>query len=691
MKVVAPGVWKLQLGEPEKITPVRMRETGILTWEMAKLPAAGDLPLVKSDFQFKVTSRGCIVEHPLGANEMIYGFGLQLKSHNQKGRKKHLRVNSDPAADTGDSHAPVPFYVSTRGYGILVDTARYASFYCGTHRKADGAGTAETQRTPLAGSTEELYSVKESAGTMNMVIDIPSARGVDIYIFAGPDMKQAVQRYNLFSGGGCLPPCWGLGVWYRAYGKMDMEGVINLATMLRDTGMPCNVFGLEPGWQSYTYPCSYTWDSQRFSKPDRVIQALQDMGYKINLWEHVFVHPKAPIYNQLQQYAGDYEVWGGLVPDLSIPEVRSIFARHHKEYLVQTGIAGFKLDECDNSDFVSSPWSFPEFSSFPSGIDGEQMHCLLGTLYQSTIQSVFRDMNMRTYCQVRSSHELAAPLPFVLYSDLYDHRDFIRGLVNMGFSGLLWSPEVRGCASVEDLIRRVQSVVFSPQALVNAWMIKNPPWWQVDGEKNNNDELMSNYKQAENACRKLFELRMSLIPYLYASFARYRFEGLPPFRALVMDCPADKNTYEIDDEYLMGDSLLVAPVVAGDEKRNVYLPAGNWYCLWTHDRYEGEHTYDIQVDLDRIPVFVKENTLLPLARPVTHITPGECFEITVYRFGQSGKFTLYEDDGVTFDFEKGMFNTVELTWKQGSKPSIRRKGQYGGRMYKVVDWKSISG
>ena len=209
------------------------------------------------------------------------------------------------------------------------------------------------------------------------------------------------------------------------------------------------------------------------------------------------------------------------------------------------------------------------------------------------------------------------------------HNDFIRGVVNSGFSGLLWAPEVRRVSSREELIRRIQSVVFSPQALINAWHIDRAPWLDYDVE----DEV-----------RRLFECRMQLVPYLYAAFYQYYKAGKAPVRALVSDYTDDPNTYTIDDEYLFGDGMLVAPIIAGEESRTVYLPQGTWYDFWTHKPYNaGYH----EVRQEDIPVFVKENTVLPLARPVQYIEPDTKFLLDVVCFGKQGEITLVEDDGVT--------------------------------------------
>ncbi|SDD06919.1 alpha-D-xyloside xylohydrolase [Paenibacillus sp. UNCCL117] len=690
MKRIANGVWMLRFGHPETHTPVSLRETVMKEEALDELTAEGNAPFRAEELRLERTARGVLIELPLKQEEHIYGFGLQLHRVDHTGRKKVIRVNSDPVADTGDSHAPVPFYVSTAGYGVLVDTSRYAAFYCGTSLPKGVSRGKKLEQKEVGTSEIELYGYQAATGDRTMLVDIPSAQGVDVYFFEGPDMRSAVQRYNLFSGGGSLPPAWGLGIWYRAYSAAKREDIERLAHGFRKDNMPVDVFGFEPGWQTKAYSCSFVWDQGRFPDHEQMLDELYRDHYRVNLWEHLFVHPTSPMYEELLPHSGDYEVWEGLVPDLSVPEARDVFASHHLKEFVEKGIAGFKLDECDSSDFVHSNWSFPDIAKFPSGMDGEQMHNQLGTLYQAAIQAPFEAAGRRTLSQVRASGALAAPFPFVLYSDLYNHKVFIRGVVNSGFSGLLWSPEVRQAESPEDLLRRIQTAVFSPMALLNCWRIPNPPWMQVDRDKNIRGEFLDNYEEIRDLCRNLFEIRMSLIPYLYTSYAKYNQEGLPPFRALVMDYPDDPNTYGIDDAYMMGDSLLVAPIVTGESQRSVYLPAGGWRCFWTGERYDGGHAYVCAPGLARIPVFVKEGTLLPLARPLPYVADDATFEITVRAYGAPEEEAfLYEDDGTTFEYREGRYNWLRLSWPAGAEGTAERSGSYEGVRYKIIGWEQL--
>jgi alpha-D-xyloside xylohydrolase len=260
----------------------------------------------------------------------------------------------------------------------------------------------------------------------------------------------------------------------------------------------------------------------------------------------------------------------------------------------------------------------------------------------------------------------------------------------MGFSGLLWTPEVRRGSSLEDLVRRVQTVIFSPQVSINAWGTPHPPWLQYDYAKNHAGELLENMEEVRDICKRLFELRMSFIPYLYSAFAKYCFEGISPFRALVMDYPSDNNVYNIDDEYMMGDNVLVAPVTAGKSMKKVYLPEGDWYCFWTDRKYKGGTWYELDVPLDRIPVYIKNGTLLPLAKPVEYLTSDTRFDITVMCYGEEyNDFVLFEDDGVSYDYKKGKYNYVILTQLKGREFRVVRTSKHCEERYRIIEWKKI--
>lgn len=681
---VHPGIWKFTFGTPEQITPQSTRLIPPDATLLQQLPGVKDCPVtITSD----INERGVILSMPLQANEYLYGLGLQFQSFQQRGLKKKLRVNADPVIDSGDSHAPVPFFVSTAGYGVFIDTARYATFYMGNKKKKEAADSSNKKEGTAVWNglnKEDKHGIGDNSA---ILLEVPVARGVDVYVFGGPTLLNAVQRYNLFSGGGALPPRWGLGFWYRVESNLTQEEVKAMGNYFRSSKIPCDVFGLEPHWQTHSYSCSYVWSSN-FPNPAQMLADLKESHFKVNLWEHAFVHPTAPFHDALIPHSGDYLVWDGLVPDFLQKEARNIFGTFHKTAHVDIGVSGYKADECDNSDFTGN-WSFPELSRFPSGADGEQMHSLFGLRYQDTLLNVFNQKGIPTYGLVRSSGALAAPYPFVLYSDLYNHRTFIHAIAQSGFTGLLWTPEVRDANSNEDLIRRLQSVIFSPLAMVNAWYLKNAPWKQIEREANNAGKFAAGWEQLEAQCRAIIELRMQLIPYLYAAFVRYKKEGVPPCRALVMDYPDDAAVRDISNQFLVGDNILVAPVVEGEQHRKVYLPEGDWFHFFSHQRYTGKKEYDIAVPLEEIAVFIKSGTILPLAKATLHTADPDSFSLTALVFGNNIQpATLYETDEV---LNPTLIKT-ELTWDAaGKKGTLKRNSaaKTGINHYSIVEWKQI--
>jgi len=685
---VAPGVWRVRLGKPEAHTPMRYRSAEPRLEAMQELPDAG-IPLEEGQISWVASGRGVAVNLPMAKDERIYGFGLSPHVFEMTDRRVFTRPTDKPEKPLNDSHAPAPFYVSTKGYAVLVDTARYASFYTGNVQHIANApkGTAPADPSgSSATSTDELYRPRQIA-EKTMLVDIPSGEGVDVYVFAGPAMADAVRRYNLFAGGGPVPPLWGLGMFYRGLNTFTAGESLALAKTFRDQGIPCDVWGLEPGWQTRTYSSSFVWNDKGFPDPDAFVRGMHAMGYRLSVWQHLFTHPVSPMYEALKPWSGDYMVWGGVVPDFATKQARKIFQDHQDAILFSKGVEAVKLDEIDNQPSDPKPWSFPEASTFPSGMDGEQMHSLIGILNQQTVLEPIRKRGLRSWNLVRNSHALATPLPYVLYSDTYDHRGYVRALANQGFSGLLWGPEVRDTSTVEDLYRRTQTVIFSPLAQIDSWFLRMPPWLQVNRERNNRGELMPEHEEATAVMRRLFELRMSLVPYLYAAFNEYHRTGTPPIRAMVMDWPGDANTHGVDDQFMFGPSLLVAPLFSGSSTRGVYLPAGDWYDFWTREKVAGGRRIEVTQPLDRIPVYVKSGTLLPLAKPVQRFTPETVYELTVHVFGDApAPFVLYEDDGMSLDYEKGRQNRLILTW-DGTAGKVERTGGYAGApRYSVVAW-----
>ncbi|TDF91231.1 TIM-barrel domain-containing protein [Paenibacillus piri] len=655
----APGVWSVRIGNPSQLSAMSVMGKQPEIEAMESLEQA-EFPFAPAAIRIATAARRTVITLPLRREEAVYGMGLQLMKLNQRGRTRYLRVNSDPKQDTGETHAPVPFYVSSLGYGVMVDTSRIVTAYCGSAVRMDSGLEGDAKdRNADAG-----WKATPVADTVELVV--PEG-GADLYVFGGPTPLDAVRRYNLFHGGGTLPPRWGLGFWHRVPKSYSADQVVEEALAFRERRFPCDVIGLEPGWHSKSYPVTYEWNRELFPEPEAFLRRMEEEGFKVNLWEHPYASPDAPIYEPLKPLSGSHTVWHGLVPDYTLPQARDIYIKQHADEHVDIGVSGYKLDECDGSELTRNSWIFPAHAEFPSGADGEQMRQLYGLLLQKMTDDLYRSRNRRTYGLVRASSAGASTLPYVLYSDLYDHRQFVRAMCSASFSGLLWTPEVRKAASAEDWVRRMQVVCFSPLAMVNAWADGTKPW---------------SFPEVETIVKKYITLRMRLLPYLYSAFAKYRLEGIPPIRAMQLESGAAASNSagreheldsaefayggvsdaEMDDQFMFGDALLVAPLFAGETQRNVYLPPGIWYEFETGERRTGGQTIQVRPGLERIPVFVKDGAIVPMMPELDHAPKaGESVELELHHYGTApGRFELFDDDGESFAYEQGEYRWRKL-------------------------------
>lgn len=657
--LVAPGVCKAVIGQSPTLTPLATAGSTPRAEAMACLPDVTP-PFGLADVTWETVSGKLVVRLPLEEEEAVWGLGLQFHRLDHRGRTRYLRVNSDPKEDTGETHAPVPFYVTSRGYGVLANTARIPTFYCGSSVRK-GAHPADDIRD--RGRDPQWAATPKAPGVEIVVADA----GLELYVFAGPTPLDAVRRYNLFCGGGVLPPRWGLGFWHRVHYQHNAGQVLAEARQFRERGVPCDVIGLEPGWHSKSYPCTYEWAADRFPDPDAFLREMSADGFRVNLWEHAYVSPEAAIYPALEPLSGSHTVWGGLAPDFTLPEAVFIVQEQHDREHLARGVSGYKIDECDGSELTGNSWMFPGHARFPSGHDGEELRQLYGLQIQRFTTELFHRLDRRTYGLVRASNAGAAPLPYVLYSDLYDHRQFVRALCNASFCGLLWTPEIRSAKTAEEWVRRMQVVCLSPLAMLNAWASSTQPW---------------SFPEVEPIIRKYLELRMRLLPYLYSAFAEYYFEGTPPFRAMALEGEAaggragtaaaeadlTRDAYGsleargVDDQYMVGPSLLVAPVFAGETSREVALPPGVWYDWDTSERFEGGRKVRIFPGLDTLPIFVREGAVIPLMPALPHAPrAGEPLPLEVRHYGPvPGRFRLFDDDGETFAYERGEYRWRDL-------------------------------
>lgn len=667
-----PGVWKGSFGTPDSYTLLSAAGSKPKSDVLNKLKAT-EFPLNKSDIHAEIINGKTYLKFPLVKNEQIYGLGLNFQTVHQRGKILNLHVDHYGGKDNGRTHAPVPFYVSSEGYGIFINSAQYLTFYVGTGVRKD------SKNPPVAKdrNTDKTWSSRPYSDAVEVYVP---AEGIEFYVFAGESSLDAVKKYNLYCGGGTLPPRWGLGFTQRVQRLYTAEDVMKEAAEFEEKGYPLDFIGLEPGWQTKAYPCSFEWDKTRFPDPAGFTKQMLDKGIRLNLWTNPYVSPEASISKAIEPYTGSHTVWCGTVPDLNHPEAKRIFANQLSKDQVKIGVSGYKIDEVDGYDF----YLWPDMATFPSGISGIQMRQTYGVLAQKLTDELYRKENTRTFGLVRASNAGANNLPYVIYNDYYSHQDFITALVNSGFCGVLWTPEVRGSKTGEEWLRRFQSVTFSPMAMINAWSSGTKPW---------------SFPEVADQVKYYAELRMQLMPYFYSEFAKYHFEGTPPFRAMVLEegfrnesktvttnQNLEDNPYleavnkEVKDQYMSGEYLLVAPLFTGQSTRKVLLPQGNWYDFYTGEFAGNGQEITVTPGLDRIPVYVKDGGIIPMMESRLHApAANEKVNIEVRHYGtKESSYNLYDDDGVSFDYEKGAYSWRTIEIKRD------KKGQLTGNISKAV-------
>lgn len=687
---VEQGIWKGTIGTPESYSLLKASDVQPLKEGFSRLPKV-NFPAFSSNIIGTIQDGKTYLSIPLEKKEQLYGFGLNFQAVHQRGRVFNLHVDHYAGKDNGRTHAPIPFYISSRGYGILVNSARYLTVYAGNGIRKDSPNAEKAKDR----NTDKTWNAQPYSDAVSILVP---ASGVEIYLFTGPTPMDVIRRYNLLCGGGTLPPRWGLGFTLRTPTLYTSEQVEKEVDEFERHGYPLDFIGLEPGWQSKAYPCTLEWDSVRYPDPAGFVKRLMDKGIRINLWTNPYISPDSKLYKDIYPISGSHTVWSGIVPDLANDKAQQLLQDKLIQEHVNIGVSGYKIDEVDGYD----RWIWPDIATFPSGISAEQMRQTYGILLQRITTDLFKQYNKRTYGLVRSSNAGAASFPYVLYNDYYNHRDFITALINSGFSGVLWTPEVRGTKSSEEWVRRFQSVVFSPMAMIDSWANTVKPW---------------SFPEVDSVIKEYALLRMQLIPYLYTEFARYHFDGIPPFRAMNLE-PGfnlegvitqwtdnqnlEENPYleavtkEVKDQYMTGEYLLVAPMFTGEISRKVILPKGNWYDFYTGDYVGNGETITVTPGLERIPVFVKDGAVIPMMEPILHAPKnGQKVNLEIRHYGKANSYyRLYDDDGETFNYEKGAYSwrTIRIErQKDGklkgfiSKPETGKPNSIG-----KVSWKFMT-
>jgi alpha-glucosidase len=595
------------------------------------------------------------VAKQLHDDEHVYGFGEKTGRLDKRGWKlggyNYVMWNSDtPGYDssTDPLYVSVPFFMVTRrgaAHGIYLDNTRRSFFDVGRERP-------------------DLLTFGVAGGDL------------DYYFINGPDPKKVIERYTALTGRMPLPPLWALGYNQCRWSYYPESRVRRLADTFRQKQVPADGLWLDIDYMDGYKP--FTWNHDRFPDPKKMISDLRAQGF--HLVTILDGHPPA-----LKGYApydsgmaGDHfvkspdgKVYEGPVwpsqaeenpapsvfPDFSRPATREWWGGLYKS-LLDTGVAGIWNDMNEPSVFDTLNGTMPPDAIFDN--EGQpatslEIHNVYGQLMsRSTFEGLSRlQPDQRAFMLTRSSfaggQRYAAVWTGDATADWSSLRQSVSMLLGLGVSGFPFiGSDIGGFVrmpSAELCTRWLQVGVFYPFMRMHT-EIATPdkePWsfgWQFEAIN-----------------KRAIELRYELLPYIYKVMQDASETGVPAMRPLFLEFPDDERAAAVDDEFLFGSGLLVAPVLwEGAGGRDVYLPAGDWFDYWTGRRYAGNTTIHVPVTLDSIPIFVRGGAFI-FRQPVVQNTgemPGNPLRVLVAPAAES-ESSLYEDDGESLKYRDGNF------------------------------------
>jgi alpha-glucosidase len=595
------------------------------------------------------------VAKQLRDDEHVYGFGEKTGRLDKRGWRfggyQYAMWNTDTYAydsSTDPIYVSIPFYLVVRrgqAHGIFLDNTWRSTFDVGRER-------------------QDVLTFGAEGGDL------------DYYFINGPDPKQVIERYTALTGRMPLPPRWALGYNQCRWSYYPESRVRLLANTFREKKVPADVIWLDIHYQDSYKP--FTWDHQRFPDPKKMLADLRSQGFRVVCI--VDPHPKkekgyAPYDSGI---AGNhfvkwpngsvYEgpVWPSqaeknpgpsVFPDFSRPATREWWGSMY-ESLLDLGVAGIWNDMNEPAVFEAASGTMPLEVIHDN--DGQptthrEIHNVYGQLMsRATFEGLNRlRPNERAFVLTRASfaggQRYAAVWPGDNTADWASLRQTIPTLLGMGLSGFPFVGSdvsgFAGTASGELYTRWLQLAVFYPfmRSHTELSTPDKEPW--------------SFGNQFEAINKRTIELRYELLPYIYNVMQQAGETGTPAMRPLFLEFPEDEHAAAIDDEFLFGAGLLVAPVLReGVTEREVYLPKGDWFDYRTGRRFVGGGAIRAAVTLDSFPLFVRGGAFI-FRQPVVQCTdemPGKSLRVLMAPAVQS-ESAFYEDDGGTLAYRKGEF------------------------------------
>lgn len=584
-----------------------------------------------------------------GKDEDWIGFGDQSRTHiYQRGYMADCDIRYKTS-----TYIPVPYFMSTKGVGVLVNTTYHTIFdMCKTNANS--------------------YNWKNESGT------------IDYYILIGKDYKSLLSTYTLLTGRPKLPPQWLFGLWFINRDQADDNEAITSAYNFRQQKIPCDVIGLEPGWMEtrYDYSVKTKWSAKRFphpywfddKRPPSFVPALKNMGFKLELW----LCNNYDLSYEAERQAGKVTASTGLANGGAANATLPLFQDEHLEGAVRSdtvtvidqpwfkhlekfvdqGVDFFKQDAAVQMEFHPDRlWG--------NGMKDKEMHNLYPILYSKQMYDGFKaHTNRRPAALTPAGWVGFQGFSTTWTGDTGGELGTLGGILNTSIVGGNWSTVDMDVYSKEG----IHYGYLLPISEICSWAYFKMPWLQ--GE------------ELENTHRYYAELRSKLFPYLYSSARISTQNGQPILLPLTVAYPEDKNCRENLHQYLLGPGLMV-----GIYKKDMYFPAGRWKDYWTGDIVEGGQQKQITWPDNRGgALYISAGAIIPMGPVMQYRGEKPIDEITLYVFPgeKESSFDLYEDDGITYDYEQGKYTTNHITTKKTAGTSVVEIGKTSGSFDKMV-------
>lgn len=499
--------------------------------------------------------------------EKIFGCGESFTKLDKVGQKVHLTVTDPQGPETDQMYKPVPFFMSNRGYGMFLHTSAPATLDFGaTYVGAD-----------------RIFMADEK---------------MDFFIFLGTP-KDILDEYTNITGKSPMLPLWSFGTWMSRISYFTQEEGLDVAKKLRENKIPADVIHFDTGWFGVDWQCDYEFSKERFADPVAMLKSLKEQNFHTCLWQLPYFTPKNRLFQEIIDKGLNVRNANGGMPyedavlDFSNPEAVKWY-QGHIAHLLNEGVSTIK---CDFGEAA------PLGGLYHSGRTGLYEHNLYPLRYNKALWEVIQRENGEGIIWARSAW--AGSQRYALHwggdaaTTNTGMMGDLRGGLSFGLSGFsFWSHDIGGfvTASPEDIYRRWLPFGFLSSHSRAHGAPPTEPW------------LIS--KDFTDAFRQAAELKYRLMPYVYAQAKDCSNRGLPMVRALFIEFPDDPGAWNIEDEYMFGSQILVAPLLESGSERVCYLPSGKWIDYQTGKVYDGGYQ---TIKVGKIPcvILVRDGSLIP--------------------------------------------------------------------------------